>query len=590
MSRLQVAEGLSLPLDWVTLSTVVYGARGSGKTTFGRVVAEEAHKQNQRFGAIDLKGDWSGLKSTADGKGEAIPIVIFGGDRADLPLEPGAESGHFIAEVVSNLEQSWVIDLEHFSKGKQVVWLAAFFDRLYDANREPLLLLLDEAQRYAPQKPMPGAQECLGAVEDLVKLGRKHGIGPVLFTQRGSGLNKEVSELCDMMVAFRTPGVLDQGRVKDWLSANATQAQGVEVMSAISGFDTGVAAFASNHPDLKLFKIARVRRAETFDSSATPKVGQRKREPKRLAQPDLEALREKMAETIERAKENDPTALRQEVKLLRAQVRELQDNPMVSYMEKTITETQEVVPSKLEEKLFSAEHRLSEMIAEVRELGIHVAEAVDDARAALVVVRQTKDKPAKRSEEVTTNGTSGGTKTAPIAQTPRSAPIPRRTFSGTSTVPLEKAERLILNVLAQYESRSKSQLSILTGYAQTTKSYKNAISSLRSKGYITKEWPERITDAGLQVIGPVEPLPTGRDLFLYWMHRTDQLDKAARDILHVVYDAFPGGYDRDALAEATDYATTTKSFKNGISKLRTLELIQGGVYGEPATASPTFFE
>src|SRR6202030_4664993 len=126
---------------------------------------------------------------------------------AALRLEPPA--GAFVGQLVAGLEQSVIIDLEQLSKGRQVAFLTEFFLALYHHNRLPLLLLADEMQRYAPQMTRGDALDiakCLGAVEDIVKLGRKHGLGIVGFTQRGSGLNKEVSELGDLLVAFRTPG------------------------------------------------------------------------------------------------------------------------------------------------------------------------------------------------------------------------------------------------------------------------------------------------------------------------------------------------------------------------------------------------
>jgi hypothetical protein len=61
--------------------------RGSGKTSLGAVMAEEVAAAKQRFCAIDLKGDWYGLKSTADGKHAGIPIIVFDGDHADVPIE-----------------------------------------------------------------------------------------------------------------------------------------------------------------------------------------------------------------------------------------------------------------------------------------------------------------------------------------------------------------------------------------------------------------------------------------------------------------------------------------------------------------------
>ena len=206
---LDFGEGLRLPLAWMTMSTVVYGTRGSGKSTLGRVMAEEVSLRGQRFCAIDPTGAWWGLKASDSGSDDGLAVVIFGGDHADVPLE--SEAGSKVADIVAELDQSVILDLEHLSKGKQIVFIGAFLERLYHINRDPLLLLMDEAQRYAPQKPMnPDASRTLGATEDIVKLGRKHGLGPVVFTQRGSGLNKEVSELADVLVAFRTPGVIDQ--------------------------------------------------------------------------------------------------------------------------------------------------------------------------------------------------------------------------------------------------------------------------------------------------------------------------------------------------------------------------------------------
>ena len=43
--------------------------------------------------------DWYCLKSTADGKHEGIPVVVFGGDHADVPLEDSA--GPFVGETVA---------------------------------------------------------------------------------------------------------------------------------------------------------------------------------------------------------------------------------------------------------------------------------------------------------------------------------------------------------------------------------------------------------------------------------------------------------------------------------------------------------
>jgi hypothetical protein len=150
--NLEIAPSLSLPLNLVTMRTAVFGTSGAGKSTFGRLLAERVHAAGQRFCAIDLKNDWWGLKSSADGKSAGIPVVIFGGPRRDIQIF--VDSGAATAETVASIEQSCIIDLDDFSKRKQLIFLTAFFDRLYDVNRKPLLLMPDEADRYASQKPI----------------------------------------------------------------------------------------------------------------------------------------------------------------------------------------------------------------------------------------------------------------------------------------------------------------------------------------------------------------------------------------------------------------------------------------------------
>jgi uncharacterized protein len=56
-----------------------------------------------------------------------------------------------------------------------------------------------------------------------------------------------------------------------------------------------------------------IRWKETFDSSATPKVGTVRREPKTLAPVDLERLRTRLAVTIDKANADDPRALRRRI-------------------------------------------------------------------------------------------------------------------------------------------------------------------------------------------------------------------------------------------------------------------------------------
>lgn len=520
--KLYVSTDLALPVDWMTMATVVYGARGAGKTTFGAVVAEELHKVRQRFCAIDLKGDLWGLKATADGRGEGIPVVIFGGDHADLPLEEGA--GKFLGELVASLEQSVVLDLEHLSKGKQVRFLSEFFSALYDKNRKPLLVIADEAQRYAPQKPAsPDAHVCLGAVEDLVKLGRKHGIGVLLLTQRGAGLNKEVSEICDMMVVFRTPGALDQQRVRDWLEANGGDTKQLDY---VSGFGNGVALVVSAHPDLKLSKYVLMRRRETFDSSATPRVGERRRVPKRLAQPQLEAIKARMADAMQRLEENDAGKLKQTIKALQARLAKGSMAPGYVAIEKSALDALKVAATKKvkepprvevivikekDVKEFEAacakmQKKLDEHIEELKPYQKRLNQATESIlskmAAAVAQGRMTVPVPPRVAKAAKTFMLGDAHTTHTTKAQVRKERQQRKAVEGEAK--LKKGAYQMLQHLAVFEEKglSRSQLATMTRIKPSGSTFTSYLSTIRRPGFIRESGDQvYITDAGLAHIG-----------------------------------------------------------------------------------------
>jgi uncharacterized protein len=592
-------DGLKLPLEWMLNATVVYGARGTGKTVFSAVFAEEVHAAGQRFCAIDLKGDFYGLKSSRDGKSEGLPIIIFGGDHADVPLEPDA--GEFVAETVASLDQSCALDFENMSKGKQVRFLGKFFSTLYHLNRKPLTLLLDEAQRYASQKPLdPDAAICLGAVEDLVKLGRKHALGVVITTQRGSSLNKEVSELCELLVAFRTPGPLDQERIKGWLDANATKADRDSVMSKLSGLPTGTAVFASGHPALKLFGVHSVRMRETFDSSATPKIGQRRSEPKRLAQPDLAALKEKMAAAIERARADDPKALRLELtavkkelgtekaraaalavevervetalKEARAKQPKVRDVPALSPRDRQALERAITDLEVLAESLATGNGKASGIVAQVNLQIDEAHKLVAGLRDALAPKAPLEPPaPATQPRNYFLNDHTTHTTKAAVRRERAAA----RVSAGPGDASLSAALRKLLTALAQHPSgASRVKLGVLTGYRADTGHFGNMLSELRSKGLVVGEASQLLaTDAGLEALGSYTPLPTGSALLEHWC--TQRLAPAEAKILRAVCAAYPNRITRADLGERAGYRHDTGHFGNMLSKLRTLDLIEG---------------
>ena len=124
--------------------------------------------------------------AAADGKAEGLPVVIIGGEHGDVPLEPTA--GKVIADLVVDHPGCYVVDLSSTeSNAEQDRFACDFAERLYRRKnkvRTPLHLFVDEADAFAPQRPLPGQQRMLGAFEALVRRGGIRGIGTTLITQR----------------------------------------------------------------------------------------------------------------------------------------------------------------------------------------------------------------------------------------------------------------------------------------------------------------------------------------------------------------------------------------------------------------------
>src|SRR5690242_19829174 len=115
MKNLQLSDKLNLPLETVTQAIGILAKRRAGKSYAARRLAEQLFKAGQQIVIVDPKGDWWGIRSSADGKGPGLPIVILGGERGDVPLEVNA--GEVVAKLVVEERVSVLLDLSNFRKG-----------------------------------------------------------------------------------------------------------------------------------------------------------------------------------------------------------------------------------------------------------------------------------------------------------------------------------------------------------------------------------------------------------------------------------------------------------------------------------------
>ena len=308
--QLQLAKNLTLPIDAVTQTFAIFGKRGSGKTNGATVLVEELLRAHLTVVVLDPVDAWWGLKSSFNGKEAGLPIYVFGGTHGDLPLESTA--GTLMADLVVRERIPLVLSMKSWGVAERARFVTDFAKQMLKTNSEPVMVVLEEADAFIPQRPAKGEEAMLGEMDRMVRWGRSSGIGCTLITQRSAKVNKDVTTQAETLIAFRTTGPQDRDAIDNWIKFHAGEDRRDELLSSLPALPTGTAWVWS--PEwLEVFDKFAFRRRTTFDSGATPKVGEKRPQPKQLAAVDLERLRGQMAATIEKAKAEDPRELRRQI-------------------------------------------------------------------------------------------------------------------------------------------------------------------------------------------------------------------------------------------------------------------------------------
>lgn len=558
--KLKLAPGLSLAPEAMLQRWAILAMSGAGKSNTAAVMAEQMHAAGIPWVVIDPKGDWWGLRSSKTGRSAGLDVPIFGGLHGDIPLYE--DGGKVMADAVAHELSHSILDVSEFdSKAAMLRFLTEFAERLYRVNRKPLVIILEEADEFIPQKTnSPQEAKSVGVWARVVKRGRTRGLFPVLISQRIAELAKAVLNQSDTVIALRATAKLDRDAIKGWIEYSGAA---TELLASLPELDDGHGWVASPQK-LKLTKQVKFDRRHTFDSGATPTLDG-SREAVKLAGIDLGAIDDRMKATIERAKAEDPKELQKQIAELRKQ---LAERP-----------TEAAEPERVEVPV-AVFHGQSDIA--FRSVIEQLRKALDPTEMQRLV-DDLKGQIDRADELVAANGDVP--KSPPkSAQSPAELPAapPRRppvNLDGAAPIiesgevpTLKKAERRILNVLAQFpEGRTKVQIAILTSYSIKSGGFRNALGVLRGAGYMVGTDPMQVTQEGMAAAGKVDPLPTGRALLEHWL---GNLKKAERVILEILYE-HDWAMSKEEIAKLAEYSITSGGFRNALGRLRSLELIHG---------------
>lgn len=593
--RLKLAEDISLPLDAVTQTFLVVGKRGSGKSNTAARFVEQLHHARLPFVVLDPVDTWWGLKASRDGS-KGLDVYVFGGRKADLPLEAGA--GALIADVLCEHRLSMVLSVKHLSGLERSKFMVAFAQTLFQKwGGGPLHVVLEEAHELAPQNTQnakEGEQQMLGAFKRLWKLGRSSGIGGTAVTQRPASLSKDITTQSEILIAHRTIGPQDVKAVGEWVKYHGEH---LDILADLPALPTGEAfVWAPEFPEGKPIGLKRtaVLLRDTYDSASTPKVGEKHVEPKELAAVDLERLRAKMAATIEKAKADDPRELRRQLAAARAELAKAQqvsqsskiqrqastvpgapiltdaDRELLAKIGRSIEEMAAELCARSGAFIANLEQRLNAVVTaaltDYHEKGEKIHEQGRQRFAQLLESKgfeKILGKLAAAPAPLQTTHREGlGVRVATLAATPRPVVQAERTDS------LPPGEHAVLTAALQYPGLDRKRLGILTGYKRSSRDA--YIFRLAQKGLAiadgTALYP---TEAGRAALnGSFVPLPTGRDLVEYWRQR---LPEGERHTLNALL-AVRGEVERSMIDEVTGYKRSSRDAY--LSRLKARGLVE----------------
>ena len=273
--KLRLADGLSMDASEAATQTfAALAGKGQGKSYLAGKFVEQLVGASCPTVVVEPVGNWWPLRLGKDGKSPGLPIVVIGGEHGDVPVEPtqGAEVGRFLVET----NGSAVIDVSGFSKTKRQSFVADFAEAFYIASRKaatPRMLVLEEAQVFAPQHAARGQERMLGAMTDIVRLGRNHGIGSMLVSQRPQSVSKEVLNMVECLFVGGMRGPHERKAIAGWVTEQADgEGEVAAQLRRLPELQPGD-FFCWSPSWLSVAKPIRVLPKDTFDGTSTPKLG-----------------------------------------------------------------------------------------------------------------------------------------------------------------------------------------------------------------------------------------------------------------------------------------------------------------------------
>lgn len=541
----------------VGTNTMAIAAPGGGKSGLLRKLLETTYGMLPHV-VFDPDDEFFTLR-------EVFDYLVVGGDTGDAPATVGNAAD--LARMVLEHRVSLVIQMNHLRDEDPQLFVDVFLRTVMDAPRsqwKPLLIVLDEAQRFIPE----GADvESSQAVKDVMARGRKRGISVVLASQRLSHVAKSATEVCQNWFLGITGLGNDLKRSCEALGISPKSAEGREITTMRPRTFWCYGPATDRVP--RRFYVADVQ-------TTIPQIGEAP-PPTPPAPSALKGLLEALTRAAAAALPTIPGTSEPAAQALSPAARDAisLEGHRKGYLEGhgigvkqgfsgALGELRPVI-KRLEALAYGADP----------DTGVFASPEDEVRDAKWLSDRTMGEYPNDLRSAVGIDISTGPDDTVVMAVKDGTDGVAEIISSLKVTPALQK----ILDALAYMDARrrqkgsatTRSVLGFLIGMSPAGGGFRNYLSSMKTAGLITYPSSDMValTPAGQALAKPPRMISNKQvqDACM------DRIDPAVRRILEHLLDAYPNALTRDALADRAGYAVTGGGFRNYLSRLNTLEMV-----------------
>jgi hypothetical protein len=424
-------------------------------------------------------------------------------------------------------------------------------------------IFIEEAAEFVPQRVGPDQGRVYAEIEKLARMGGNALLGYTLINQRAEEVNKAVLELCDCLFLHRQKGRNSLTALGKWLDIGSDMLDTKPIIQSLPTLPQGECYIWPAGTE----RPARVKipQKNTFhpDRRATKTTASQNKDYKAL---DVSGFVSQMASTLEThiqtARENDPAELKRRIKQLEKQAREKSAAIQTEIREITV--------------LSSAQ---TEALEQIMRDGQSL---VDRCRESAEALRVEGDRIAKTLQE-TTSALKGFQSRPAIFSKPiqNIASRPQRQKERVETAAMDglsAPQQRVLDAIAWMESvhlfnPKRTIVAFLSEQSPRSSGFKNNLSALRSMGLIAYSGSDSIafTERGRATANPTPKIATTEELQRAILSR---LPRPQSKILEALIEAYPDSMLRIDVAEASRQSPNSSGFKNNLSALRSLGVIE----------------